>query len=313
MPWFRRAPQGSPPDPAKARAALEALERGELPPDALERLGKKDIWTSDLAVGEAAITLADGWQPRGLVMGSAVMRITWSGTLSAYGYGSGMGGGYGGGMMGGMGWAGGWPSGGEIRQLSLAATEGWERCMDRLRMETEALGAHGAVGIRIRRAAWDPSTGLAEFVAVGTAVTLPGSKPLPQPFSSALSGTETAKLLRAGHVPVAPVVGVCVAYITGFEAMQAAMTWSNVPLAQTSEALGDCRRAAADRMRAAARDVGGDGIVGVQLHMRGEEIEQQDPDRTDHLIECTALGTAVANTGRATVAAPVSAIWLRRA
>ncbi len=261
-------------------------------------------------MAEAAITLTDGWQPRGLVMGSAVMRIQWSAYLSAYGYGGG--GMMGVGMMGG-GYGGGWPSGGEIRDLSLAATQGWQRCMDRLRMETEALGAHGAVGIRIRRAAWDPSTGLAEFVAVGTAVTLPGVRPLPQPFTSALSGTETAKLLRAGHIPVAPVVGVCVSYITGFEAMQAAMTWANVPLTQTSEAIADCRRAAADRMRSGAREAGGDGIVGVTLAMRAEEIEMNDPDRTDHLVECTALGTAVANTGQATVAAPVSAIWARRA
>ena len=292
MPLFRRPPQGAAPDPARAKAAQDALERGELPPDALERLGKKDIWTSDLGVGEASVTLGDGWRPRGLVMGSAVMRINWSVWLGAYGFsGYGYGGmGYGGTWMGG-----GWPTGGEVRELSQAAAEGWQRCLDRLHLETEALHAHGAVGVRIARAAWDPSTGLAEFTAVGTAVSLPEAPPLNEPFTSALSGTEVSKLLRAGYVPIAPVVGTCVSYITGFEALQATMTWANVPLQATSETLAECRRAAADRMRADARAAGAAGVVGVQLHMRAEEIEQKEPDRTDHLVECTVLGTAVAD------------------
>jgi uncharacterized protein YbjQ (UPF0145 family) len=302
MPLYRRSPDG---DPAKARAAREALERGELPPDALERLGRKDIWTSDLSVPEAALTLGDGWRPRGLVMGSAVMRISWSPWLGAYGF-SGYGGGYAGG------WMGGWPSGGEIRELSRAAAEGWERCLDRLRLETEALGAHGAVGVRIKRAAWDPATGMAEFTAVGTAVSLPDAPALPQPFTSALSGIEVSKLLRAGYVPLAPVVGTCVSYITGFEAAQAALTWSNVPLQATSQTLAECRRAAADRMRAAAREAGAAGVVGVQLHMRAEEIEQKEPDRTDHLVECTALGTAVADLRAGGSAVPTPVIDLGR-
>jgi uncharacterized protein YbjQ (UPF0145 family) len=297
MPLFRRPPPGAAPDPAKARAAQEALERGELPPDALERLGKKGIWTSDLSVPEAHMTLRDGWRPRGLVMGSAVMRINWSAAWSV-GYST---------------WnLGGWPSSGEIRQLSVAAAEGWQRCLDRLRLETEAVGAHGAVGVRLQRAAWDPSTGMAEFIAVGTAVSLPEAPPLPQPFTSLLSGIETAKLLQAGYAPAAPAVGVCIAYVTGFEAMQAAMTWANVPLQATSEMVAECRGAAADRMRATAREAGAAGVVGVRLEMRAEEIEMKEPDRTDHLVECVALGTAVVDLRAGGEPEAATAIDLRR-
>lgn len=286
MPLFGRSPAGAPRDPQRERRDREAIEAGGLPGEALERLRAQagGLFTSDLTVGEFAAALRDGWRPLGLVMGSSVYRVNWQSALASLAYG--------GGSLFGAGYA--VPAGGEIEPLSRAAQDCRRRALHRLELEAEALGAHGAVGVRLMRSAWDWGVGLAEFRAVGTAVRLPGSEPLPHPFAGALSGTDAYKLLRAGYAPHAIVGGACLYYVSGLEAAAAGYSFANTPLAATSQAVASARELAVRRLRAEAAALGADGAMGVRVEVYDEHIEADNPQRTDHLLEVYALGTAVA-------------------
>jgi uncharacterized protein YbjQ (UPF0145 family) len=314
VPWFRRSSpvaRGPAPDPERARRAVEAIEAGGLPPDALERLKAQTdsggVFTSDLAVGEFAMAFRDGWRPRGLVMGSSVFRVNWQGVLSALQYGGGM-----------TAWGSyAVPASGEIVELTQAVSACRHAALHRLDLEAAALGAHGVVGVRLRRSTWDWGAGLAEFAAVGTAVQLPGAAPLPRAFVGAVTAVEAHKLLACGVIPTAIVGGTSVYYVSGLEAAMAGLTYVNCSLDATSRALGEARRLAAQRMRAEAAHLGANGIVGVRLEMQSTELEMQEPERTDHILEVYAVGTAVVQTepaapGRSRAAGVRAAVDLAR-
>ena len=93
MPLFRRgndddreAQQAA---EAEQAASLEALERGELPLRAQQRLGEigktGGIFTSDLSVGEFALAHAIGLRPLAQVMGSSIYHVGWQQQPGAWG------------------------------------------------------------------------------------------------------------------------------------------------------------------------------------------------------------------------------------
>lgn len=282
MPLFRR-PEGD-----GGRASREALERGELPPAALARLKAGGPWTSDLSVGEFALTLADGWRPKGLVMGTSVYRISWSGLWAATP------GAFGGGPWGGGYWGG--PVGTESDTLVQAIQACRRQAVHRMGMEALALKAHGVLAVRIGRTRWDWGQGLAEFQTFGTAVERRGAAPVARPFSGAVSGIEASQLLRAGQALLGVVAGTSLVYVSGMEAAMIEQSWatySNQPLRATTRAVIEARESAVARMRQEAEALEADGIVGVRLKVQTEEIELEEPKRTDHLLQIDAIGTAV--------------------
>jgi hypothetical protein len=86
VPLFRRGSAADSEAREKAAAdqaaSLEALERGELPLRAQERLGEigktsGGLFPSDLSVGEFALVHAIGLRPLAQVMGSSIYHVGW--------------------------------------------------------------------------------------------------------------------------------------------------------------------------------------------------------------------------------------------
>src|ERR1700693_518469 len=117
-----------------------------LPKIARDRLhrGQGDFFTSDLSVDEYLLIKAAGFHPLGLVVGSSIYHI-------------------------------GSPIGNfnqkqELGYLSQAMYDGRFLAMSRMEAEADALGADGVAGVRLTFKAYEWGPGLAEFMAIGTAI-----------------------------------------------------------------------------------------------------------------------------------------------
>ncbi len=246
---------------------------GQLPAHALERLqGLREtgrsggIFTSDLSVNEFLMVREAGFEPLGLVVGSCIYHV-------GIQYAS-------------------WKQNQELNVISQAMYQARELAMSRMEQEALLLKADGVVGVRleVKRLEWD--TNILEFMAIGTAIAHsaghPGFKgPKGMPFTSDLSGQDFWMLLRAGHRPLAMVMGSCVYHVAHqgiFKAL--GNVGQNVELTQFTQAMYDARELAMERMQYEATDAGADGVVGVQLH---EGSHNWQP----HVIEFFAIGTAV--------------------
>jgi uncharacterized protein YbjQ (UPF0145 family) len=245
----------------------------QLPPSALERLqglretGRKGgIFTSDLSVNEFLMVREAGFEPLGLVLGSCIYHV-------GIQYGS-------------------WKQNQELNVISQAMYQARELAMSRMEQEALLLKADGVVGVRleVKRLEWD--TNILEFMAIGTAIAHsaghPGFKgPKGMPFTSDLSGQDFWMLLRAGHRPLAMVMGSCVYHVAHQGVLRAlGNVGRNVEITQFTQAMYDARELAMERMQHEAAEAGADGVVGVQLH---EGSHNWQP----HVIEFFAVGTAV--------------------
>ncbi len=245
----------------------------QLPPSALERLqglretGRKGgIFTSDLSVNEFLMVREAGFEPLGLVLGSCIYHV-------GIQYGS-------------------WKQNQELNVISQAMYQARELAMSRMEQEALLLKADGVVGVRleVKRLEWD--TNILEFMAIGTAIAHsaghPGFKgPKGMPFTSDLSGQDFWMLLRAGHRPLAMVMGSCVYHVAHQGVLRAlGNVGRNVEITQFTQAMYDARELAMELMQHEAAEAGADGVVGVQLH---EGSHNWQP----HVIEFFAVGTAV--------------------
>jgi uncharacterized protein YbjQ (UPF0145 family) len=299
-----RNPDGPRPDPARQRASIEALDAGNLPLEAQERLRRQSEheapWTSTLTASEFLQARALGLTPLGQVMGSSTMHPAFQ---AQWLYGA-------------------WQNG-DIRPLTRALTEARDRALDRLRLEAEALHAHGVVGVilRVRRPEW--GSGLLEFTAMGTAVSL-GDVPVPnQVFLGTLSALDTAKLVHAGYIPMDLAFSTTAYYVmTTWGAEWAKMSWSNQEIPDFSRAIYEARDFVVAGMREQARHAGADGVLGAEWTMDVEEIEVERPavgsygmggyglgmgggsSHRDHIIHLTVTGTAVGRLSNRGAAGP---------
>jgi uncharacterized protein YbjQ (UPF0145 family) len=142
-------------------------------------------------------------------------------------------------------------------------------------------------------------TDLAEFIAVGTAVSADEPQTPDgqswrnnqgQPFTSDLSGQDFWTLIQAGYAPLGMVMGTCVYHIAHQRFWQAmGNIGQNVELPQFTEALYDARELAMERMQAEGEQVQAEGIVGVR-------IDERSHGWGSHVIEFFAVGTAVVPT-----------------
>src|SRR5204863_5978365 len=155
----------------------------------------------------------------------------------------------------------------------------------------EELKADGIVGVRLDIRFYDWGKNLAEFIAIGTAVRHRegGSwrTPSGKPFTSDLTGQDFWTLLCTGQRPVALVMGNCVYHVAHRRMLRAlSQSLRNVELPNFTQALYTARELAMERMQYEARQVGSEGVVGVQIieknHVWGH-----------HAIEFFAIGTAV--------------------
>lgn len=228
------------------------------------------VFTSDLSVSEYVLLGEAGFEPLGFVVGSSIYHV---GLQLAR-----------------------WGKNQELQVLSQAMYNARELAMSRMRAEADQLDADGIVGVQLRMQMYAWGQEVLEFVATGTAVKATAGNgahraPDGRAFTSDLSAQDFFRLLAAGAVPVAFVLGTCVYHIAHQSAMQALrQTGRNQEMVQFTQGVYDARELALSRMQAEATDVRASGIVGVGVtvsnHVWGE-----------HATEFLATGTAIRRLG----------------
>ena len=157
------------------------------------------VFTSDLSVSEYVLLGEAGFEPLGFVVGSSIYHI---------------------GLQ-----VGRWSQNQELQILTQAMYNARELAMARMRAEADHLAADGIVGVQLRMQSYVWGQGVLEFIATGTAVRALGSggtgtagahrAPDGRAFTSDLSAQDFFRLLAAGAVPVAFVLGVPIAWRRG--------------------------------------------------------------------------------------------------
>ena len=224
------------------------------------------VFTSDLSVSEYVLLGEAGFEPLGFVVGSSIYHV---------------------GLQYGR-----WGRNQELQILTQAMYNAREFAMARMRAEADHLGADGIVGVQLRMQMYAWGQSCLEFVATGTAVrhlTGRGAHLAPdgRAFTSDLSAQDFFRLLAAGAVPVAFVLGTCVYHIAHQGVMQSMrQVGQNQEMLQFTQGVYDARELALSRMQAEAAQARSSGIVGVgvdvQNHVWGE-----------HATEFLATGTAI--------------------
>jgi len=229
------------------------------------------VFTSDLSVSEYVLLGEAGFEPLGFVIGSSIYHI---------------------GLQ-----IGKWSQNQELQVLTQAMYNARELAMTRMAAEAEHLGADGIVGVNLRMQAYVWGQDVLEFIATGTAVKATGPAagahraPDGRAFTSDLSAQDFFRLLAAGSVPVAFVLGTCVYHIAHQSAFQALrQTGQNQEMLTFTQGIYEARELALARMQAEAAQARATGIVGVSVgvfnHVWGE-----------HATEFLATGTAIRRLG----------------
>jgi uncharacterized protein YbjQ (UPF0145 family) len=172
-----------------------------------------------------------------------------------------------------------------------------ELAMARMQAEADHLSADGIVGVQLRMQFYVWGQDVLEFIATGTAVRALGSTgagtegahraPDGRAFTSDLSAQDFFRLLAAGAVPVAFVLGTCVYHIAHQSMMQTLrQAGQNQEMLVFTQGIYEARELALVRMQTEAAQAGSSGIVGVNVavnnHVWGE-----------HATEFLATGTAI--------------------
>jgi uncharacterized protein YbjQ (UPF0145 family) len=286
----------------RAEESLRAIEVGELPLAAQERLAEvrgrgTAFFTSDLTTPEVLLLEGEGFRPLTQVMGSCFYNVGFQ-YMPAGGY-------YGG-------WAGaGMPASGQTFELETQ-TEAWNEArrlaLARLAEEAKLAGADAVVGVRVQRGAYDWAAGLLEFLAVGTAVASTRYQLGAEPVLSNLSGQEFAKLFQHSYWPAGIVGASTVCYaLTGWQQQSRVgglfSGFQNQELPDFTRGLYEARNHAMQRLSGQAHELEAGGVVGVQLDQHAHTHER-DP-YTDLIVTVHVLGTAIVELTRSEEPPPV--------
>src|SRR6202161_3299164 len=209
--------------------------------------GPAGVCTSALWVSEYVVLGEAGFEPLGFVVGSSIYHI---------------------GLQ-----IGRWSQNQELQILTQAMYNARELAMSRMQAEADHLGADGIVGVQLRLQSYVWGQGVLEFIATGTAVRALGSTgdgtggahraPDGRAFTSDLSAQDFFRLLAAGAVPVAFVLGVCVYHIAHQSAMQSLrQAGQNQEMVIFTQGIYEARELALSRMQVEAADARSSGIVG---------------------------------------------------
>jgi uncharacterized protein YbjQ (UPF0145 family) len=228
------------------------------------------VFTSDLSVSEYVLLGEAGFEPLGFVVGSSIYHI---GIQVAR-----------------------WGQNQELQVLTQAMYNARELAISRMQAEAGHLDADGIVGVQLRMQSYVWGQDVLEFLATGTAVkAIDGAgvhrAPDGRAFTSDLSAQDFFRLLAAGAVPVAFVLGTCVYHIAHQSVMQSLrQAGQNQEMVQFTQGIYEARELALSRMQAEASEAQAAGIVGVNVavynHVWGE-----------HATEFLATGTAVRRLG----------------
>ncbi|MDB5033963.1 MAG: hypothetical protein JWQ98_1204 [Chlorobi bacterium] len=260
------------------KRGLDALEKGVVSPDTLERF-RSGPAHGDLTCNEFLLTREAGGEQLGMVMGSSFYKFNYLG------------------LRGGSRPT----SSGELSGLTGAMIEARRLALHRMKQEAAALGANGVIGVRltVKRKAWDRSH--LEFTAIGTAIRLPDYPPMADPFTSDLSGQDFWKLQKAGYLPRGLVFGLSCYYVATRSSTMQVLTnvWAagqaNQEITQFTAGLSKARDIAVKRLRAETEHIMGEGTVGMEIDYEVEENEYEygNTKYIDLIITFSALGTAI--------------------
>jgi uncharacterized protein YbjQ (UPF0145 family) len=224
------------------------------------------IFTSDLSVSEYVLLGEAGFEPLGFVVGSSIYHVG-----AQYGK---------------------WKQNTELQVLTQAMYNARELAMTRMRAEADHLAADGIVGVQLRMQMYAWGEECLEFVATGTAVrhlTGQGAHRAPdgRAFTSDVSAQDFFRLLAAGAIPVAFVLGTSVYHIAHQGVVQSMrQAGQNQEMLQFTQGVYEARELALLRMQVEAAAAQSSGIVGVDVtvnnHVWGE-----------HATEFLATGTAI--------------------
>jgi uncharacterized protein YbjQ (UPF0145 family) len=284
----------------------------DLPPAAKARLAEirsSGTWGSALTADEFTAIKSAGFEPVGQVLGAAVYNIGFTGGYACPAYGGGFG-------LGRVGVFGGAPnvsvtatsgSGtlGSYAPLVRTMYEARRQALGRMTEECQALGGHGVVGVRLTIGGF-PAGGL-EFKAIGTAVRAPGAMQLREPFTSDLSGQDFAKLIMAGWVPAALVLGIAIGARHDDWVTVSQTRWGagNTEVHGYTDLVNATRHDARHQLELDVVRHGADGVVLQEMNVRiGEHECPVQEGRRDHVLEATIIGTAIARFGRRRSAPP---------
>lgn len=259
------------------------------------------MWDSALSSDEFAAIRSVGFEPAGQVLGAAVYNVGFPGGFACPTYGSrqseairdfNRSRGYGQTVsftqVSGGGAA---SSYGPLVNTLYAARR---KAIARMSAQCQALGGHGVVGVSLTIGRF--AGGGVEFNAIGTAVRAPGGVRLAAPFTSAVSGQEFAKLIMAGMVPVALVLGISVGVRHDDWLSRGQTRWmiGNVEVAAYTELVNRTRQDARNELQLDVGRVSADGVVIKRTDMHVGEAECRGMERAhDYRAEVTMLGTAI--------------------
>jgi uncharacterized protein YbjQ (UPF0145 family) len=143
-------------------------------------------------------------------------------------------------------------------------------------------GCRCTPGARHAWSSWRPVLPSGTWLA-----TAPHRAPDGRAFTSDLSAQDFFRLLAAGAVPVAFVLGTCVYHIAHRGVLQSLrQACQNQEMMQFTQGVYEARELALARMRAEAAQVGSSGIVGVTVEVKNHVWGE-------HATEFLATGTAV--------------------
>jgi uncharacterized protein YbjQ (UPF0145 family) len=264
-------------------------------------------WGSALSADEFTAIRSAGFEPVGQVLGAAVYNIGYTGGFNCPGAWAGFGG-----------YATPYRSVTSISGAGATGTYGpmvqtlyqaRHDAIGRMSAECAELGGHGVVGVQLSIGGF-PAGGL-EFKAIGTAVRAPGGVPLPQPFTSDLSGQDFAKLIMAGWVPVGLALGISIGarHDDWLTVNQTSWGAGNAEVGGYTELVNQTRHDARSQLEADVTRLGADGVVvsSMDLRLRERECPMQE-HRRDHIAEVTIIGTATAKFQSARPPAHVSSL-----
>jgi uncharacterized protein YbjQ (UPF0145 family) len=252
-------------------------------------------WGSALSVDGFAAVRSVGLEPVGQVFGAAVyylatvIGVSCPGTTGAS-----------------------FPAGdaGPAGRLAQSLLSGRKTALDRMADECAELGGHGVVGAALR-VTEVPATSLTataiKFTVMGTAVRADGCPALARPFASELSGSDVAKLLLAGWVPVGIALGISVAGLHDELVTTSSGSWGtgNAEVPAYTGLVSAARSGARDRLEQSVRGLGADGVVvsGLTLRVTSDRCHAQAA-ATDHFAEAVITGSAVARIDGASASSP---------
>ncbi len=267
MPLFRRPPK--PPETsgvaassityesqtmADVQADQDALERGDLPRKAKDRLAntvsKKLPWMSTYSAPDFYLTEHLRLEPVAQVSGACYFHAATDSQGHIF-----------------------LDSSLDASNLVRAYYRAKDDAIGRLSQEASAAGAHAVLNARYR---FKREGTVVSFTILGTAVRFPHIRPADHPLVSPLSGEETYKLLERGWLPVGIALGyhwhcMPVGFSTKYGIGQ---SWYNQEFTQVSQKLMESRELALRKMRQdATQDHAVDGLVGVKVDYSVEETE----------------------------------------